>query len=251
MPFLDLDPSTAIAAPIITDGAPLTGFGHTLAQLRSELVLSQGNRGDVEPPQLNTWINDAYLLIASGLKLKETKGAFLFTTVSDAYLYKLPSQVRYTTGASLVDSTDFPFYGGKPLDKIDEQTFRRLPEDTDNFPEKYFIYGNLLGVWPAGQGSNVVVEYALRPQALVQDDDSPILPLEWHRGLLLKAKTFAYADLEEWDNRDRAQNDYVSFLREIGDPEAEEKTSQVAAFRRVNRRDQINRYRPQRERGDW
>lgn len=241
MPYLDIDSAVAIAAPVITDGAPLAAFGHSLLQLRTEVTRSLGNRSDVTGPEVDTWINDAYLLIASSIKLKETKGAFKFTLQSGKYIYLLPPQVQYTTRASLVDATNFPFDGGAPLDKIDEDTFRRLPNLTD-VPDSYFVFGNMLVVHPAGTAQDVVVEYRLRPKKMVADADCPIFPEEWHRGILLKAKTFAYADLEEWDNRDRAQNDYVSFVREIGDPESEEKSGQYASFRRVNRQRQIRRY---------
>ena len=249
MPFLDLDPAAAVAAPVITDGAPLANFGYTLDQLRSKLKRSLGNREDVSADELRDWINEAYLLIASGLKLKETQGAFTFNTVATKYLYALPQQVQYTTRASIADSTNFPFDGGTPLDKIDADTFRRLPDLAD-VPESFFVYGNLMVVYPSGSGQAVRVEYVIRPSNLVAPTDCPVLSLEWHRGILVKAKSFAYADLEEWEASKEAQNEYVRFLREIGDPVAEEKTGQYAAFRRVDRMSQLKRYRPQQPRED-
>lgn len=252
MPYLDLDPAAAAAAPVITDGAPIVSGYKTLLQLRTDLLSALGNRGDATPAMLNSWINDAYLLIASGIKFNESQGTYTFNTVVGQPFYKMPAAVQFTTGVSMADPTNYPFDGGVPLNKIDEQTYRRLPLLQD-VPESYFRWNGMIVIYPTPAAVKaIVVEYRIRPVPLVQDTDSPILPNEWGRGLFLKAKSFAYADLEEADNAERTQNDYVRFLREVGSTESEEKTSQYAAFRRVDTLTRLNRYRPTtRQQEDW
>jgi hypothetical protein len=254
MPYLNLDAALAAAAPVITAGAPLTDTGKTLAQLRDELKVSLGNRDDYSPLQANTWINDAYLLIASGIKLAETSFGFSFNTIIGQPFYLLPAAVQYTEQLSLGDSADFPVYGGVPIQKIDQQIYRQLP-DTDTDPrgitKAAFRFNRMLVVWPTPVSVHpIYVEGRVRPAPLTNDLDSPILPLEWHRNLLLKAKSFAQEDLEEFDNSERAQNSYVRNLREMGDPQAEEEADGLHTMRPVRRLSDLQRSRVAIEPGD-
>lgn len=254
MPYLNLDEASAAAAPVITDGAPLTDTGKTLAQLRDELKVALGNRDDYTPVQANTWINDAYLLIASGIKFAETDFSFSFNTVVGQPFYLLPPAVQYTTEISSADSANFSVYGGAPLQRIDEQVYRQLP-DTDSDPRgivrAVFRWNRMLVLWPTPAAVYPIrVEGRVRPDPLVQDSDSPILPLEWHRGLLVKAKTFAQEDLEEYDNAERSQNSYVRLVREVGDPQAEEEAGVYASMRPVRKLSDLRRSHRTLEPGD-
>lgn len=254
MPYLNLDEALAAAAPVLTAGAPLTDTGKTLAQLRDELKVALGNRDDYSPLQANTWINDAYLLIASGIKFAETDFSFTFNTVIGQPFYLLPPAVQYTTEISLGDSADFPVYGGTPVQRIDEQIYRQLP-DTDTDPrgitKGVFRWNRMLVLWPTPVAVHpILVEGRVRPSPLVNDSDSPILPLEWHRGLLIKAKSFAQEDLEEYENAERTQNSYVRLIREVGDPQAEEEAGTFATLRPVKRLSDLRRSRTVVEPGD-
>jgi hypothetical protein len=250
MPYLNLTEATAAAAPVLTAGAPLTSTGKTLAQFRDELETALGNRDDYTPGQANTWINDAYLLIASGVKFAETKFGFTFNTVAGQPFYLLPPAAQYLTKLSLGDAADFPTYGGTPLEPLDAEVYRQLP-DTDylGIPRGYLRFGRMLVLWPTPTA--VYPLYAdgrVRPQVMTADTDSPILPPEWHRAILVKAKSFAQEDLEEYDNSERAQNSYVRMVREMGDPQAEEE--QFAQMRPVRKLSDLRRSRRTYEPGE-
>ena len=246
MPYLNLDQALAAAAPVITAGAPLVSTDKTLLDLRRELKLSLGNRGDYdEILDGSRWINDAYLLITSGIKFEETKFGFVFPTVANQPFYLMPAAIQYATQISLADTADYPVHGGTPLERITDQIYRQLP-DTDRLgiPRAFFRFGRMLVIWPTPLAVyQLAVEGRVRPLKLVNDTDSPILPPEWHRALMVKAKSFAKEDLEEDDGAEKSQNSYVRMVREMGSPEAEEQNADYATIRPVRRARDLPRTR--------
>ena len=127
MPFTPLDPSLAAAAPVTGLGAPAVGGDETLESMRNWLRLSLGNRDDIDEGTLNTWINDAYIDVATSTKLDALQGSFLITTVAGQPFYTLPSAVYTVLSISLKNSQLY-LTGGYSLGKIDKSNKRELED---------------------------------------------------------------------------------------------------------------------------
>jgi hypothetical protein len=222
VPFAVLDPATAAAAPVTTIGAPLINVGETLATLRAELKL-QVIRGDVDDPRYNLFINKAYRKLVSMLTLQEYNGSLAIATVAAQPLYLLPQAVGYIKKLSLADAAYYP-RGGIDLQRIDLDYYRGLPVRTGQ-PEMYFRQANMLVIWPTPTTVDTMsLDFRIRPVALTLDNHSPILPLEWHDALGLKARHIAFRSLQMFEKAAIAQNDFVTEIREIEQVEAGEDT---------------------------
>jgi hypothetical protein len=225
VPFIALDPTTAAEAPTTSIGAPKTSTGKTLASMRTELQLMLGGRGDFTPDRLNNWINDAYIDVATSLKIDELKGSLAFETVVDQSLYLLPSVVSSTQAMAVADSTNWN--GGAPVLKTDRDTYRGLPDKSCR-PEFYFRDNDLLVLYPTPDKAYVVsLDFRIRPARLVEDTDSPILGEEWHRPILLRARQMAFDDLLEFDKALPAENSALNSVRRRTDREADEDERRV------------------------
>jgi hypothetical protein len=234
MPYVALDPSTAAAAPAWTVGAPLTSVGKTLAAMSAEINSRLGGRTDIDPARISTAINDAYLDVASSLDLSELHASLNVPIVAGQPFYLLPSNFSYSTKAELVDTTTYPWQGGTPLDKIDADTYRKLPDDDDQ-PTAYFIQsGSMLVLYPTPTlDSSVTLECVALPQLLVGDTDSPMLELSLHEGVMLLAWSKMFDSLLEFDNGQLSMNSFVAFMRRRKDRVAAEKSGMIARARGV------------------
>lgn len=226
MPFRALDPTTAVAAPVTTLGAPLTSVGETLSSLRSELFLQLGSRADTDNPRLNKWLNWAYRNLAGMLKLGELKGSLRIDLVVDQPFYKVPIQVRSVINLSVRDSTRY-YKGGINLLKSDEYEYRRYADNAATKPYlsplNWFRFGRMLVVFPDPvYVLPVDMEFWIRPDDMVADTDSPILPPEFHEPLLLHARHRAFRSLRLYTEAKEAENDFLVALRPLIDNDAEE-----------------------------
>jgi hypothetical protein len=220
VPFAVLDQTTAAAAPVTTLGAPLISVGETLATLRAELKL-QVVRDDVDDPRYNLFINKAYRKLVSMLTIQEFSGSLSIATVAAQPFYLLPQAVGYIKKLSLADAVYYP-RGGIDLQRIDADYYRRLPVRTGQ-PEMYFRQGGMLVIWPTPDTvDTMALDFRIRPVALTADNHSPILPLEWHDALALKARHIAFRSLQMFEKAAIAQNDFVTEIREIEQVEAGE-----------------------------
>lgn len=213
MPFTVLDPTTAAAAPVTTLGVPKISVGETLATLRAELKL-QVIRNDVDDTRWNKWINQAHRKLVSMVTLQEFSGSLGINTVASQPFYLLPQAVGYIKKISLTDTVYYS-RGGIDFQRIDLDYYRRLPVRTGQ-PEMYFRHGDMLVVWPTPNTVDAVtIDFRVRPVDLTLDTHSPIVPLEWHEALGLKARHIAFRALQIFDKAAIAQNDFVTAVREI------------------------------------
>lgn len=229
MPYGVLDPTTAAAAPSTTIGEPASGVGLTLEALRTELNMAIGDRVDLDSGhRLDLWVNLGYVDMATSLRLDELRASMLINIVQGQSLYKLPACVGTTIGAAVVDTTNYRLYGGRPLEKIDLDEWRKRLDIVGEI-ESYFRYGELLVVWPTPMTDRpVALDFRVRPLFLVEDNDSPILPIEWHEGVLLNAKVKAYDGLEEPEHVLTADASYTKFLAKRLDAGQEEDINRMA-----------------------
>lgn len=226
MPFRSLDRSLAAAAPALTAGAPRT-VGLTLAMLRDELFLAIGSRADVPPSRLNLWVNLAYADVTSSVELDELQSSFTLSTVIDQHLYLLPSAVGITKGAALYNPTRYSILGGRLLDKSDLNEYR-MSEEATGEPRSYFRSADLLVLYPAPDAVyEIAIDFLIRPDLLVDDEDAPILPYELQEGILLAARYKAFTQLLEFDKSAPALNDYIAFMRRKLDKTAAEDSGKI------------------------
>lgn len=225
MPFRALDPATAVAAPVTLIAAPNVSVGETLSSLRDELTLELSTRGDVDPTRINKWINWGYQNVAGMLKINELKRNLVIVTVAGQPFYMLPIQVRSIMYASVRDSGNF-IRGGIELLPSNEGEYRRQSDSSTIYnrgPRNYFRYGRMLVVYPDPiTVQSVDLDVYIRPDDLVADTDSPLLPKEFHEALLLSAKHRAWRSLRNYQEANLAANDMLTVLRPLIDTDAEE-----------------------------
>lgn len=239
MPFINFDPADAVAVAS-TAGEPLTDTGDTLASFVAELKLLQEGRSDVDPARYKKYINYAYQDLCGSLKLEELIGSQRFDTVAGKALYLLPPAIRSTRAVSIVDPTDY-VSGGAPLRKRDVFWYRVQADASDDAVTDYFRYGNFLILYPTpASAKSINLEFRVRPDPLVNDDDSPILPIEWHEGILLLADSKFHRAVGEPELALEAENNYIRWVRRKLDLAADEQESQLIIGRPVHNRRQLN-----------
>lgn len=240
-PFTALD--VALSTVVVsTVGAPKVSVGDTLATIRTELIEALGQRTEVAVERYAKYINYAYRDLCSSLMLEELITSVAFDTVADQALYHLPNAIRDTRQVSIVDAVTYPISGGLPLNKRDVFWYRKQILFSDVGPTDFFKYNELLVVWPTPTAIKpLVVEGRIRPDDLVDETDSPILPTEWHEGILLLAKTKMHSALLEPELAATAENDFTKFVRRKTDRAAEEQENMIAQARPIRHRSQLSR----------
>jgi hypothetical protein len=213
MPYIALNPADGVAAPVTTLGAPLVGVSMTLAEMRGHLNLMLGGRPDITNTQLDYWINAAYIDIASSLEIDELKGSLNLNLVVAKALYLLPKVVRAIRQVAVVDSVTYGDLGGRKLEKSDLAKYRRSSNRSDE-PSEYFREKDLLVLYPTPtQVRQITLDIWIRPAQLVLDEDSPILPFEWHEVILKNARSKAHSDLREFQRAQVSENEFVNLVR--------------------------------------
>lgn len=229
MPYTTLSVALAAAAPVLTDGVPLTNVGETLASLRGELIVSLGGRTDIDAPRYDRWINLAYIDVCSSLDIETLFSGYSFVTTAAQPLYTLPPQVSSIKGISVVDAVRYPEFGGRPLKSSDLSEYRAAKELTEE-PRSYFRIGRLLVIYPTPDtGYTLSVDFRVRPDRLVNNTDSPIIPWEFHEAILLAARQKGFSGVFEFDKALAVQNEFVGLVRRKRDEGAEADSGRIVA----------------------
>lgn len=217
MPYTPIVAATATVVPPSGSAAPLVNEGETLSTLTDELQAMLGGRADVTPERMAVWINFGYIDLAASLELDELKASMSFNLVAAQPFYKLSSEVMATRSAAVVDAVTYGDLGGRPLKKTDLPTYRRNSDLTDE-PREYFRERNILVIWPTPRAVRTLgLDFWIRPDKLVNEDDSPLLGWEWHEAILLNARKKAFAALLEFDKAMAAENDFINLVRRKSD----------------------------------
>lgn len=220
MPFLALDAAAAQAVPATTAGEPLTSQGDTLLSMRNWLRRALGGRNDLTDDEIDLWINDGYLDVATSVDIDEMKGSLAIVATVGQALYLLPYTVSSTQMASLLDSS--MMNGGQPLSKGDKAWYREQPQRSGR-PETFFREGNIIVLYPTpDKAYTITLDFRLRPLPLEADTDSPILGQEWHRTIRLSARQKAFDDLQEFEKALPAENSVVNSIRRRNNREGTE-----------------------------
>ncbi len=230
MPYNVLDPSTAAAAPTTTLGNPLVSQGETLSSISTELLAQLGNRTDVPAPRLNSWINKAYRSVAGMLTLKELEGSLGLSLVASQPLYLIPIQVAWIKRLGVQDSTNYLTWQGRELDPIDLTIYRNLQTSVggggspNGPPRSYFRMNRTVVIWPTPDNAYTApLDFRVRPNDLVNPTDSPMLPVEFHNAILVRARAIAWGALPgNKKYADDAQNEFVSEIKPLVNTDSEE-----------------------------
>lgn len=241
MPFTVLDPSTAQAAPVTNLGAPAENNGMELQDIRAEVLGQLQNRTDVtqggaDYTRLDRWINWGYLGVAQILDLKELWASVSMPTVADQPFYLLPNAISWIKKVVIDDEDFFLQTGGRELALIDVDTYRNLP-DSDEIqaspllPQSWFRYARMLVEWPTPDDIySIAVDVRIRPLPLIQEQDCPLLPEEFHEGIVYAAIERAWRALRNPAAAAAAANDKLSVIRPLLNTDAEERSSEHIGF---------------------
>lgn len=242
MPYVAIEESAATLITLGNLGAPFTSIGETLASLRQELILQLGSRTDVTPERARLWINYAYRALCASLEIDDLKASVSFSLTAGQPFYLLPRSVFSIRGIAVVDTQTYGDLGGKLLKKIDLDLYRMRSNLTEE-PREYFRERNVLVFWPTPKNTRTVsLDFWIKPDDLVNDTDSPILPIEWHETILASARKKGYSALQDFEKADVAQNDFVDNVRTKEDREEREDEGRVILSSVPRRRGQLSRY---------
>lgn len=193
-----------------------------LSVIRSTLRRQVGNptTGQVTDEFLNFWINLAYNELANKYRFKQNKTLYQFPTVAGTQSYALPSdcqsllRVRNTT----VD------YEGKLTKFGDRRVAEIIDAETNGTPLNYARYDNSLYLFPTpDQIYTMEIYYKASLVDLAGDGDVPVLPVNWHYGLILKARQLYFIDQGEDAKAISAANFFKDWVSEQPDEVDEEK----------------------------
>lgn len=217
MPYTAITRAGSAVVATSGAGAPLTNLGETLSTLRDELQAMLGGRTDVSPTRLDRFINFGYIDLASSLDIDDLKASMSFNLIVGQPFYNLPNEVMATRHAAVIDAVTYGQLGGRPMRKTDLDTYRRNSDLADE-PREYFRERQILVLWPTPAAVRLLsLDFWIRPDKLVGEDDSPLLGWEWHEAILLNARKKAFAALLEFDKAMAAENDFVQLVRRKAD----------------------------------
>jgi hypothetical protein len=243
MPYIVLDPANAveIATPVPNPAAPVIGGQVSLVKARQEVLAMLKGRTDVEPERVDFWLNRAYIDIATSAKQDALKASLGFTTVAGNALYLLPGFVTTTLLAARVDPANA--FGGVPMEKIDQQSYRQRRNDAGP-PVEFFRSDRLLVLWPTPDAEySITLDYRFEPYPLAQNSHCPVLRPEWLESWIRLAHKKLLAALTEWEASMAAGNDLTSHLRMRQDPETDENENRIIASSVPRTQQQLTRPR--------
>lgn len=221
MPYTPFTPATAQAAPVVTIGAPVTGFGMTFLQMQDELTEQTGDRDDLTTTRNKRFINWAYQNLAGMVQLKELYGSFSITMTADQPFYLLPKQVSFLKRVSYINTLLLD--EGSELAMIDEAAYRNLPDTDAAEPSRYLRVGRMLVLYPTpDQDWDMTIDCKIRPDDLTADTDCTLLPPEFDEPMLLLARSRLFRSVRQYAEALQAKNDALAELRPLLNTDAEE-----------------------------
>ena len=190
----------------------------TLIQIRTEVDSSMGNRTSVDDPRIDTWINLAYIDIASGIDFPELDGELVIPTVVGQNNYAGPVNplvvdlVRDDTNENL-------------LTWVPKNEYFRLNRSTNGPVKRWTRSATEILLFPPPSAIvSLTAFFKITPAILAVDGDVTILPGYVDNALILLAPAYGLLATGEderaivWLNRainflqSRLTNQDLSFL---------------------------------------
>ena len=210
-------------------GQPLTSKGKTLSSIRERLVFELGHRTDVAQERWNEWINDAYIDMCASMDIAELKDSINIDTVPSVEFLALPDGLFTIRGVSVQEGPSLS--EGYGLIKMDVDMYRKSYLRT-GAPTHYVREKDLLVLYPTPTGVYLItVDITIQPMPLVNDTDSPILPLALHEPLFYLAKQKSAEGLGMMSDAQIAGSKAGSLINRKRNPEAVERQNMPAGFR--------------------
>lgn len=172
----------------------------TLTDFREELTLAAGNRGHTNP-QLDRWVNFAYMDVAGAVDMDELEEDTDVPTVANqAYIDK-------PAGASKVISVVNETTGGL-LQYIDKTEYFRLDRTKVGDPVKWAVLSERVYLHPTPDSIDTIkLIHKIEPTALSAVGDTTVLDSVWDNAIYLLSVHYAMMSVGEdqravlWLNR--------------------------------------------------
>ena len=250
MPFIPVTPGTATVIAGGPYGAPAVSGYKDLSTLRSELFYDLGSRTDIGNAQLDRYINDAYIDLATSLDIPEPKVSFAFTAVVEQPFYKLPSGVGAIRAVSVHDASDEDA-GWRLTVHADASEWRMLANQK-GVPRKAFREQGVLILWPMpDSGYVVVVDAKVEPVKLTDPMTFPIFSQQYHEPLLKLAKSKAWDSLQNDEKTLTSEAAASRLINRKTNAEAGTEQNMTASLRPVFTERGLRQLRDRTDREDW
>lgn len=166
----------------------------TLSELRALLRSRIGNpsTGEVPDPMLDLLLNEAQRDIADRYPFEETRCLSTFETVAGTSRYNLPPDLS-AIRRLWID-------GKGRIHRKTERYLAVIPEGVPNgVPKAYVRIKNWVQLVPVPDAVYTVsLYYTATSTDMVEDTDEPILPINWHIGLVHYARYIYYDSRQDF-----------------------------------------------------
>jgi hypothetical protein len=86
-------------------------------------------------------------------------------------------------------------------------------EDAESIPQSYYLKAGKIGFWPIpNAGTEVAIDYYVRPTELVNDSDEPIIPVGYREALMQYALSLEHDFNTDPDLAQKASNRYEQIV---------------------------------------
>lgn len=195
-----------------------------LSEFRSRLRIRIGNPSTTDvpdTPNLDQHINDAGQEIFDKYKFKRRRARAQFTTVvgQDKYSVSQLTDVIFKAW-DRTNGRELTYVGTNVLA---EQDYNASPNNLiqNGKPDKWTYIESYFQVLPPPDGAYCIeFVYKVIYSALTQTSDVPVIPLSWHRGMVILASALYYED--EAQDKAKATYHHDAFDKWVADKPVEE-----------------------------
>lgn len=168
----------------------MTIAGRTFRELVDEVLDFQFAKGKYES-LVKTWLVDAQRIMARQCEIRTSQASAAYSTESGVSELELPEDF-----ARLIDFHDTEAGLLSPLSLQELDTLESL----SGRPSAYTVSGNDLVLYPAPDGSYPLsLRYWRLPEDMIEDSDTPAVPVLYHALLPAYALSKAYARENDWN----------------------------------------------------
>lgn len=200
----------------------------TLQELRTKLRRSIGNpsTSQVSDGLLDEMINDAQREMSDEFQFRSTRPVRTFSTTAGVDKYELAS--NETMILRLWDQTNNKQNRIRRVDMREYADAGGQMQEIQGAPRYYIRVQNYLQLIPVPDDVYDLAYYAkLIPDDLVDDSDTPILPIAWHPGIWKLARHHYWDDMGDIAKAQYAYNNYRLWVQRKPDEWADELTNEM------------------------
>jgi hypothetical protein len=190
-----------------------------LSDIRTQVRIEIGGRQDMDSV-IDDQINYALQEFCTMYEFEELQGNATTTTTSGQHTYLLPSDL-YVLWYVKEETQN-----NRQLERKDYNSFHQRDETELGTPSSYAVYAKQLLLFDQVPDDNGGSNYSIRilywknHAKLVVDGDAPVTPLEWERGIRMKATAFMFNILDMDEKAAAKQQELDRWLSRIKIPKA-------------------------------